>query len=246
MIPIDTPARLAGSHMPDPNLHAIAAHMLTPGRVTTWLNHWSLLHADWSALRQMDTIGIDGTLLQMVLARRGVDVGRSSADLVLPIVLGSLLPDEAPVALIGAAPGVAQRAAARLAPRPVLAIDGYAELASLGQTMPQLRAFAPRLVIVGLGAGLQERVARQVGDLLEQASVCTAGGWIDQFAAKEQYFPPVVHRLRLGWAWRIAHEPRRLTRRYTLDAASFLRQRHTLLEQLEEFTRPMGFGMEVT
>lgn len=80
-----------------------------PGAVVTWLNHWSLLHADWPALSRMRLIGFDGTLLQMVLHHHGHRVGRSSADLVLPIVLDEVLAPDDRVALIGAAPGVADR-----------------------------------------------------------------------------------------------------------------------------------------
>jgi beta-1,4-glucosyltransferase len=34
--------------------------------------------------------------------------------------------------------------------------------------------------------------------------------------------PPLVQRLRLEWLYRLAHEPRRLARRYTVDIVRFL------------------------
>ncbi|WP_034285422.1 WecB/TagA/CpsF family glycosyltransferase [Schaalia suimastitidis] len=215
----------------DPLLE-VARLVAEPGTTSTWLNHWSLLHADWSALARMDFIGFDGTLLQLMLHRCGHDVERSSADLVLPLVLGHVIESDAPVALIGAAPGVAQRAAVRLAPRPVLAVDGYDELKALRADPTALIRTKPRLIIVGLGAGLQEEVAKECAEHVPHAAVCTAGGWIDQFAAKEMYFPPIIHRLRLGWAWRIAHEPRRLIGRYTVEAAAFISQAPRLIQRL--------------
>lgn len=228
----------------DEAIRHMASCATTPGVVTTWLNHWSLLHADWQALRCMDVIGVDGTLLQLALRHHGIVVGRTSADLVLPDML-DLIGEDQPIAIIGAAPGVAQRAAERLAPRPVFTADGYEELRALREDMTPLRQAAPRLVIVGLGAGLQERVAREIAHALPEASVCTAGGWIDQFAAKEQYFPPIVHRLRLGWAWRVAHEPRRLGERYTVDAWRFLRIARPLILRLTTFARPTSFAFLV-
>ncbi len=215
-------------------LTRFARELGRPGSVVTWLNHWSLLHADPAALSAMGLIGFDGTLLQMVLARHGHRAGRSSADLVLPIVLDEVLDPEAPVALIGAAPGVAAGAAAsRLGRHPAVAFDGYGELRALQSDPQRLIDFGPRLVIIGLGAGLQERVALQVHEWLPSASVATAGGWIDQLDRSERYFPAWVHRLRLGWAWRIAHEPRRLLGRYTLEAVRFMAASGQFVEQLE-------------
>ena len=154
-----------------------------PGAVVTWLNHWSLLHADWPALSRMRLIGFDGTLLQMVLHHHGHRVGRSSADLVLPIVL-----DE------------------------VLAPD--------------------------------DRVALQIHEWLPDAAVVTAGGWLDQLDHAEQYFPGWVHRMRLGWAWRIVHEPRRLCGRYTIEAARFLLGAGALVELLETIGPFNGLGID--
>ena len=65
-------------------------------------------------------------------------------------------------------------------------------------------------------------------------SVCVAGGWIDQYAkAAEDYFPDWVHNARLGWAWRIAHEPKRLTKRYTIEALDFIAHWPQLIRRLE-------------
>ena len=70
--------------------------------------------------------------------------------------------------------------------------------------------------------------------LVPEASVCTAGGWIDQYAhAADDYFPNWVHAARLGWAWRIAHEPKRLTKRYTVEALDFVAHAPELISRLE-------------
>ena len=213
-------------------VHLCAQSIAKPGTVVTWLNHWSIQHADWAAMAHMDVIGVDGTLLQLILHRWGRHVGRTSADLVLPILLETQLAPSAPVALIGAAPGVAQVAAIRLGGRPTLAVNGFDELTALLDNPGPLHDLDPALVVVGLGAGLQERVAARLHREVPQAIVCTAGGWIDQLAHADQYFPPWIHRWRLGWAWRIAHEPRRLIGRYTVDAVSLVGKTRPLMGHL--------------
>lgn len=200
-----------------------AAIVGRPGEVTTWLNHWSLLHADWKALSKMGLVGFDGTLLQMVLRLNGINVRRSSGDLVIPVILSEVLPPDAKVALIGAVPGVAQKVADLFAPRPILAFNGYDELAELRKDPSPLIDFDPALVVLGLGAALQEQVAAEFAPLLPQAAIATCGGWLDQYAiAKGKYFPQWVYRCRLGWAVRIMREPRRLLARYTIEAVVFL------------------------
>lgn len=204
------------------------------GFTATWLNHYSARNADWDALRNVDFIGIDGTLFQLLLARRGFKIQRTSADLALPGFLWRELSGGSRVALIGGAPGVAVKAGARLVDEPAFVADGFDELATLRADPTRLMASYPDIVLVGVGAGLQDSVAVEIGRLLPDARVFTVGGWLDQLAAKPQYFPPWVHRMRLGWLWRVAHEPRRLIRRYTVDAAYALAAWRKLTARLSE------------
>jgi len=232
-------------HTLDP-VAELARRITRPGTVVTWLNHWSIQHADWSALSRVDCIGIDGTLLQLLLRRAGIELGRTSADLVLPVLFREELPADSAVALIGAAPGVAATAAARIERHRTRAWDGYGELAELRADPAELRAFAPDVIILGLGAGLQDEVAVELHTVAPDAVICTAGGWIDQYSRKEQYFPAWVHRLRLGWLWRIIHEPRRLIRRYTLDAVTAVVRRRRFVEKLRGIgARPTSSCLEI-
>ena len=208
----------------DPAFDAMAQRVLTRGHTTTWLNHWSLLHADFRALARMHTVGFDGTLLQMRLRAAGHEVARTSADLVLPHVFDRLA-DGTRITLIGAVPEAGQAAAERLSRFDVQVIDGYEGLRRFKADPSVLTSFDPRLVIVGLGAGLQEVVASFALELLPEASVCTAGGWIDQYArAADDYFPEWVHA---------AHEPKRLTKRYTVEALDFVAHAPELISRLE-------------
>ncbi|GAB2501480.1 UDP-Gal:alpha-D-GlcNAc-diphosphoundecaprenol beta-1,4-galactosyltransferase [Corynebacterium atrinae] len=226
---------------------AMAHRVARPGTVATWLNHWSIQHADWGALSQVSCIGIDGTLLQLLMRRAGYDLGRTSADLVLPILFRDVLPADSAIALIGAAPGVAAKAAARLGTRHrVRAWDGYEQLSSLRFNPEELEEFSPDVIVLGLGAGLQDEVAVEFHRRFPEAVICTSGGWIDQFSRKEQYFPAWVHKFRLGWLWRILHEPRRLLRRYTIDAVSILLKQREYVGRLQALrVEPTPICLEV-
>jgi exopolysaccharide biosynthesis WecB/TagA/CpsF family protein len=204
------------------------------GFTATWLNHYSALNADWEALRDVDFIGVDGTLLQILLDRSGVDIQRTSADLALPEFLGRESTRGARLALIGGVSGIGAKAARRLGQEPVFVSDGFEGLKLLRQNPAALVSANPEIVLVGVGAGLQDRVAVEISQWLPSASVFTVGGWLDQLAAKPQYFPPWVHRMRIGWLWRVAHEPRRLIRRYTVDAFHALTARKDLTGRLSE------------
>jgi UDP-N-acetyl-D-mannosaminuronic acid transferase (WecB/TagA/CpsF family) len=207
------------------------------GVSVTWLNHWSVWRTDWSALQKVDLVGVDGTLLQMILRPLHGELARSSADTVIPRYL-DLVPG-ARIALIGARPGVAEAAARRLE-GVVLAADGYSEWASLSSDLNRLAEHEPEVVVLGLGPGLQDTALGQVAAALPRAVVFTAGGWIDQLSRSEQYFPPAVHALRLGWLWRIMREPRRLAHRYTSGAVHAWRGRSEIRDQVSLHLRPSG------
>lgn len=207
-----------GVNSPGMFCEVVEARLRQGGVTATWLNHYSARNADWDALRHVDFIGIDGTLLQILLARSGVKIGRTSADLALPEFLRRESMSRASVALIGGMSGVAEKAGSRLAQDLVFVSDGFEGLTMLRENPAKLVGANPQIVLVGVGAGLQDRVAVEISRWLPNSSVFTVGGWLDQLAAKPQYFPPIVHRMRLGWLWRLLHEPKRLIRRYTVDA----------------------------
>ena len=49
-------AGAVGAPATDPAFDAMAQRVLTRGHTTTWLNHWSLLHADFRALARMHAV----------------------------------------------------------------------------------------------------------------------------------------------------------------------------------------------
>lgn len=208
--------RVPGSHRA--GLQMARELAACPGQLVTWLNHYSILVVDWASLERFSAVGVDGTLLQMFIGATVGRVERTSADIVLPYLL-ELTPD-ARLALIGGLPGVAESLSSRL-PGVVYYCDGFGDYASQAPGFDELRDAEPDLVIVGMGPGRQEQSALEIAAVLPEATIATCGGWFDQMISRENYFPPIVHTLRVGWLIRLLREPLRLYRRYTRDAVAF-------------------------
>jgi N-acetylglucosaminyldiphosphoundecaprenol N-acetyl-beta-D-mannosaminyltransferase len=135
------------------------------------------------------------------------------------------------VYLLGGADGVARRASRRLrrahpglrvvgtaAPR----IDLGAPDAQMREVIDDIRGAAPDLVIVGLGAPKQELWIDASAPLLQPAVLLGVGASIDFLAGTRRRAPPWMSAAGLEWAYRLAHEPRRLFRRYLLRDPRFL------------------------
>lgn len=119
--------------------------------------------------------------------------------------------------LLGAAPGVAQRAADRLlSDHPGLQIAGVhagspdpAEEASIIRI---IHAAEPHILLVAYGAPVQDKwIARNLGRL--GVPVCMGvGGALDYLAGAVPYAPAWLRRLGLEWLFRLARQPRRWRR----------------------------------
>ena len=136
------------------------------------------------------------------------------------------------VFLLGAGPGVAERAAHRIHLRydgvkvvgvhsPPLGFETD-ELAN-AEALRRVVATAPDLLIVGLGAPKQELWVHQHADRLNAKVAICAGATIDFLAGEKQRSPLWMQRSGLEWLHRLISEPRRLAKRYLRDAIIFPR-----------------------
>lgn len=149
----------------------------------------------------------------------------------LPRLCDEAAARDVPLALVGAAPGVAARCARNLrGSRPSLRIpiveSGFldaARTASLRAELAELaRAHGRIVVLVGMGSPRQEAwAARHLRDL-PGLTVVTVGGLFDFYAGDVPRAPPALRELGLEWVFRIAQEPRRLLARYALGNPAFL------------------------
>lgn len=146
----------------------------------------------------------------------------SGSDLVFPLIeraarLGWR------VYLLGAAPGVAHKAAEELCARysglNIVGTDsppiGFEkEEAEKEATQKKLREAAPQVVLVALGCPKQELLMYRWRFDYAPAVAFGIGASLDFIAGKVKRSPSWMSRAGLEWVYRLSQDPRRLTHRY--------------------------------
>ena len=132
------------------------------------------------------------------------------------------------VFLLGAAPGVAAEAGRRLhaatgvhivgACSPSIGADGSGD----AELVAEVRAARPDLVLVALGTPKQEVWIDAVRAALAPAVLVGVGATFDFIAGRQRRAPAFVSAMGLEWLFRLAHEPRRLWRRYLVRDPAFV------------------------
>jgi N-acetylglucosaminyldiphosphoundecaprenol N-acetyl-beta-D-mannosaminyltransferase len=134
------------------------------------------------------------------------------------------------VYLLGAMPGVADRAAANIHQRwPNVKVVGTfspplgfeKDEAQCADILDRIAEVRPDLLVIGLGAPKQEYwVHRFQGEIQAKVALCV-GATIDFLAGEKKRAPKWVQRIGMEWFHRMASEPRRLAKRYARDAWIF-------------------------
>jgi N-acetylglucosaminyldiphosphoundecaprenol N-acetyl-beta-D-mannosaminyltransferase len=134
------------------------------------------------------------------------------------------------VFLLGAGPGVAERAARIIAQRwaNVLVVGtdsppfGFETLPrECNRILDEIAAAEPDLLIVGFGAPKQELWVHEYRARINAKVAICAGATIDFIAGEKARAPIWMRKTGLEWLHRIVCEPRRLLRRYAHDALIF-------------------------
>jgi N-acetylglucosaminyldiphosphoundecaprenol N-acetyl-beta-D-mannosaminyltransferase len=134
------------------------------------------------------------------------------------------------VYLLGAMPGVAERAAEKIHFRwPNVRVTGWYSPplgfeksdAENEQILSRIAAAKPDILILGLGAPKQELWIDRHRDLVQAKAALCVGATIDFLAGERQRAPRWMQQLKLEWLYRMAGEPRRLVSRYARDAWVF-------------------------
>lgn len=132
--------------------------------------------------------------------------------------------------LLGGAEGVPVRAAAALRSRfeglnivgtasPPFGFDQTDE--GIHRVVTSVASAAPDLVLVGLGFPKQERLIARLREAWPNAWYLACGAGISIAAGDFRRASPLLQRIGLEWAHRLALEPRRLAGRYLLDDLPF-------------------------
>jgi N-acetylglucosaminyldiphosphoundecaprenol N-acetyl-beta-D-mannosaminyltransferase len=119
--------------------------------------------------------------------------------------------------LLGAAPGVAEQAAARLlALAPGLRVAGTfaGDATEAGDTeaLARIRAAEPDIILVAYGAPAQERWARRNLDVSGAAVAIGVGGTFDYLAGRVRRAPALMRKMGLEWLFRLGRQPWRARR----------------------------------
>jgi exopolysaccharide biosynthesis WecB/TagA/CpsF family protein len=187
-----------------------------------------------SAYRDAGLVLADGmpvVLASRLLGRR-LPERVTGSDLVPALFSGADAGNELRVFLLGAAPGVADRAAANIQRQwPNVAVVGtYSP--PLGferdedenrRIIEMVNSAVPDVLIVGLGAPKQELWTHRHFQQINASAALCVGATIDFLAGEKRRAPRWMQKLGLEWLFRCLSEPRRLIGRYARDAWLFPR-----------------------
>ncbi len=141
----------------------------------------------------------------------------------------SALRSEASIFWIGGAPDIVAKAAARYEAlygvRTAGIQHGYFDMspqsAEAASLLQRINEAAPSILLVNMGMPRQERWVLENWDALQTGVVITAGALVDHAAGRVRRPPRWVANLGVEWLLRLAHEPRRLWRRYLFGLPVF-------------------------
>jgi N-acetylglucosaminyldiphosphoundecaprenol N-acetyl-beta-D-mannosaminyltransferase len=182
------------------------------------------------AYRGANLVLVDGTPVLWAARLLGTPLPEklSGSDLYEPL-LQRAMQEGLRVALVGGAPGVAERAARNLrqalpALRIVATPSPRIELRSSPEEqecVASLKAAQPDLVFVCFGAPKQELFSCRQRAALAPAVLLGFGATIDFAAGTVPRAPAWMSKAGLEWAFRLGREPRRLAARYLLRDPEF-------------------------
>lgn len=134
------------------------------------------------------------------------------------------------VYMVGGRPNVLVKAAehvhVRLGQQVVGGCDGYDGIKDADGLIADINQACPDIVLVAMGNPIQEAWILQHRQSLDANLIMGVGALFDFWAGDKPRAPKLVQKLRLEWLYRLALEPRRLFRRYTVDICIFLAHCH--------------------
>ena len=230
--PADWPRqRLLNVWVDDLSMEALFAQLATSGGVVFTVNPDHLFHLQRNAeflqaYRSAEFITADSHYVRLALKWLGRPVHhRLPGSDIVPAYCAHVRDDlSAKLFLLGAKPGVAQRARARINARAgrelVVGAHGPSmnfvnDPAEVEAVLKMINDSGATVLMVGLGAPKQEIWITQARERLPQVRVLMGiGATIDYEAGEVMRAPEWLRRIGLEWAFRVLTEPRRYFMRY--------------------------------
>nr|WP_282596068.1 WecB/TagA/CpsF family glycosyltransferase [Spongiibacter thalassae] len=158
-----------------------------------------------------DNIFADGLLLALLLRAIGIDMPRLSFDAtsLAPVVFKDAVKNRKRVAIIGGKQAEIELFCSYiLTSYPTiditLARNGYDY--TVNQYTEDLYQVKPDVIIIGMGAPLQDQIMRDLYKVYP-ATYFTCGGFISQSASGLEYYPSLINKLNLRFLYRAFKEP---------------------------------------
>ena len=204
--------------------------VVTPNvdHVVLWQTDGEML----AAYQGVDLVVADGWPVVSAARLLGLSLPErvAGSDLVPHVMAAGIEGQPLKVFLLGAAPGVAKRAAARLhAQWPQVNVVGVYSPPRGFETDPEeneaivrrINSASPHLLVLGLGTPKQEIWLHRHRSRLAVQVAVAAGATIDFMAGEQVRAPRWMQRCCLEWFYRMIRDPKRLGRRYLRDAWNF-------------------------
>ncbi|MCQ4158920.1 WecB/TagA/CpsF family glycosyltransferase [Roseomonas sp. GC11] len=170
----------------------------------------------------------DSRVLRLLAARRGIALKLApGSDLTAALFARGLVGPETPLTVIGGAPEVAEALRARLGLRrlahhnpPMGFID---DPAAVADCVDFVLAHPARFVLLCVGSPRQEILAARIAASGRATGIgLCVGAALEFVTGAKQRAPAWMQRAHLEWLHRLLSEPRRLWRRYLLEAPRLL------------------------
>ena len=167
-----------------------------------------------------DGVGVD--LAAMITGQEKFPANLNGTDFHNNLALGS--PRPLRMFLLGAAPGVAQRAAKHfegLNQVIVGALDGFQGIAQ-ANIIDIINDANADVLMVAMGNPKQEEWILRYAPQMNVSLITGVGALFDFYSGDRQRAPEWVQSIRMEWFYRLLQEPQRLLKRYTVDIIYFL------------------------
>jgi N-acetylglucosaminyldiphosphoundecaprenol N-acetyl-beta-D-mannosaminyltransferase len=98
---------------------------------------------------------------------------------------------------------------------------GRYDQADVDMMVDTINASAADILHVSIPTPMQQNWVWEVAGRLNVPVIITGGSYLDHLAERVYWYPGWVNAMRLGWAYRLTRDPRRLWKRYSLDLMAY-------------------------
>lgn len=208
-------------------------------RATAKPEHYAFINTDCLNIAAKDTeyrallgncdgVFADGMGVRLAchLTGQGLRDNLNGTDL-FPLLCQRLAQEGLGLFLLGGAPGVADAAAKKMQQQyPSLTVSGvhhgFVESDDWPKVIEQINQSGAAVLLVGMGAPLQERWIASFAKQLNVGVALGVGGLFDFYSGRIPRAPQWLRQLGFEWVWRLMQEPARMWRRYLIGNPLFL------------------------